>query len=338
MKNVLVLGSTGSMGRQTLDIIRKYSHKFNVIGLSCHTNARFFEKQMGEFKPEYGFCTFNDGHFGLFQEAVSKTDIVVNAIVGSAGFPFTCEAVKQGKEILLANKESLILGGSELLRVAGNNGARLIPLDSEHHAISQCLSLSSFRPKTVYLTCSGGPFYGKTEEELQYVTPEQAIRHPIWKMGQKISVDSATLMNKGFEIIEAMYLFHLSPEQIKVKIHPQSLVHAMVEFEDGVTLAKIAPANMRIVIEEALTGIFIYPPKVFDLNDGRYELSDPVPSSLTQGIYLGYQAALEGGNLPRKFCLANEQAVARFLAGQIRFLEIYQSAACALKSTTSAVF
>ena len=250
MKNIVVLGSTGSIGTQTIDVCRM--HGFGIRALSAGRNTELLEKQAREFQPEY-VCIFSEdaysdmkqrlsdtnikvlcGMDGLCSLARLKCDIVVNSVVGMVGLVPTLEAAKAGNDIALANKETLVAGGRLVTDCVKSNNVRLLPIDSEHSAIFQCLmGAGSNRPEKILLTASGGPFYGWTRDELSDVTVEQALRHPNWSMGAKITIDSATLMNKGLELIEAVRLFDVKPEQVEIVVHRQSIIHSAVEFADG---------------------------------------------------------------------------------------------------------
>ena len=270
MKNIVILGSTGSIGTQTLDVCRM--HGFGVKALSAGSNVELLEKQAREFHPEY-VCIFHEEYYpdmkqrlsdtdikvlcgmdGLCELARMECDIVVNSVVGMVGLVPTLEAAKSGNDIALANKETLVAGGKLVTDCMKQNHVRLLPIDSEHSAIFQCLmGAGENRPAKILLTASGGPFYGKTRDELADVTVEQALKHPNWSMGAKITIDSATLMNKGLELIEAVRLFDVKPEQVEIVVHRQSIIHSAVEFDDGAVIAQLGSADMRIPIQLALT-------------------------------------------------------------------------------------
>ncbi|MEP9409955.1 MAG: 1-deoxy-D-xylulose-5-phosphate reductoisomerase [Candidatus Brocadia sp.] len=342
MKNIVVLGSTGSIGKNTLEVVRNLKDKFRVIGLSSNSRWELLAEQIEEFKPRY--VALNDCQFvdklqhrfrynqlkirtgnGCLREIVSHhdVDIVVSAVVGAVGLPATIATVEQGKTLALANKESLVMAGHIVMPLARKN--QILPVDSEHSAIFQ--SLHSGRQaeiKRVILTASGGPFCDLPPDKLPDIKPEQALRHPTWQMGQKITIDSATLMNKALEVIEAKWLFGLKAEQIDVVIHPQSIIHSMVEFCDGSVIAQMGMPDMKVPIQYALT----YPERS-PLNVQPLDLSGI--GSLTfkkpdmekfPALRLGYQAAREGGTVGVTLNAANEVAVQAFLNGQIRFTEI----------------
>ena len=293
-KKLLILGSTGSIGTQTLEIVRNHPQRFEVAGLSANGNYKLLNKQIAEFKPkcaalsdeklsgkiDAGTKSFY-GRGGLVQMcSETEADIAVTAIVGLAGLPVTAECIKKGMAIALANKETLVGGGAYITNLAKEHSADIIPVDSEHSAIFQCLQNGTNRRavKKIILTASGGPFYGYSKDELNKVTPEMALKHPNWDMGGKITIDSATLMNKGLEVIEAKWLFGLEAHQIDVMVHRKSIVHSLVEFNDNSVLAQLGVPDMRIPIQYALT----YPervecsaPKLDLLNAGPLEFSKP---------------------------------------------------------------
>lgn len=332
MKAVTILGSTGSIGRQTLDVIRKL--KFKVKALSANRNIELLEKQIKEFKPEVvavmdrnkaaelqrkvGIEVY-EGLNGLIE--ISKYgDLVVNSLVGSVGVLPTINAIENGKDIALANKECLVIAGSFIMKLKEKMEVNLIPIDSEHSAIFQCIEALK-RVNRIILTCSGGPFRDLTKAELENVTVEDALKHPTWDMGKKITVDSATLMNKGFEVIEAHHLFNLPYEKIEVVIHPQSIVHGMVEFCDHSIKAQLSIPDMRIAIQYALT----YPERVdneirsLDLNALEFKKPN---LELFPCLGYAYEAGKLGGSLPAVLNAANEVAVEYFINKKIKFLDI----------------
>ena len=342
MKKLAILGSTGSIGRQTLDVVRnlnKNGEGIEVAALSCNTNIKLLEEQVKEFKPEAVVITspkyaepirlsnktkiyvgdssfkelFRDHHF----------DKVMVAVVGISGLVPTLEAIAQGSDILLANKETLVCGGELVIGAAEKHKVKLIPVDSEHSAIFQCLNGENPKEiKKLLLTCSGGPFYWK---QYEHVTVEDALKHPVWKMGKKITIDSATLMNKALEIIEAKYLFNVPASKIDVVIHPQGKIHSMVEFVDGSIKAQIGPSDMRHAIQYALT----YPKRVSNnfktldfLCRTVYEFFPPNCKRFPSLTY-GRIAAEEGDSWPVVLNAANEEAVAKFLKNEIQFRDIF---------------
>ena len=341
MKNIVILGSTGSIGTQTLDVCRM--HGFGVRALSAGSNTELLEKQAREFHPEY-VCIFNEDAFSDMKQRLSDTnvkvlcgmeglcelarldcDIVVNSVVGMVGLVPTLEAAKAGNDIALANKETLVAGGRLVTDCIKQNNVQLLPIDSEHSAIFQCLiGAGENRPSKILLTASGGPFYGKTRDDLREVTVEQALKHPNWSMGAKITIDSATLMNKGLELIEAVRLFDVRPEQVEIVVHRQSIIHSAVEFEDGAVIAQLGSADMRIPIQLALT----YPERLpspakklslFDVGQLTFGRAD-------EGTFTCLAAAKKAisleGNAPCIVNSANEAAVALFLDRKIKFLDI----------------
>lgn len=341
MKNIVILGSTGSIGTQTLDVCRM--HGFGVRALSAGSNTELLEKQAREFHPEY-VCIFNENAFSDMKQRLSDTnvkvlcgmeglcelarldcDIVVNSVVGMVGLVPTLEAAKAGNDIALANKETLVAGGRLVTDCIKQNNVQLLPIDSEHSAIFQCLiGAGENRPSKILLTASGGPFYGKTRDDLREVTVEQALKHPNWSMGAKITIDSATLMNKGLELIEAVRLFDVRPEQVEIVVHRQSIIHSAVEFEDGAVIAQLGSADMRIPIQLALT----YPERLpspakklslFDVGQLTFGRAD-------EGTFTCLAAAKKAisleGNEPCIVNSANEAAVALFLDRKINFLDI----------------
>lgn len=351
MKSIVILGSTGSIGTQTLDVCRM--HGFGVKALSASTNTAQLEKQAREFKPGY-VCVYSESAYpdmkqrladteikvlcgmeGLCELARLDCDIVVNSVVGMVGLLPTLEAAKAGNDIALANKETLVAGGNLVTDCVKEHGVKLLPIDSEHSAIFQCLmGAGDNRPEKILLTASGGPFYGKNTEELRGVTVEQALKHPNWSMGAKITIDSATLMNKGLELIEAVRLFGVRPEQVEIVVHRQSIIHSAVEFEDGAVIAQLGTADMRIPIQLALTypRRLPSPAKKLSLFDvGQLTFSKPDPETFTC-LGAAKRAISMEGNAPCAVNSANEAAVALFLAGKIGFLDIGEAVSGAMES------
>ena len=365
MKRVLIMGSTGSIGTQALEIIDNNQDKFRAVGLTCRSRVGSLIEQIRKYAPEaVSVGTEEDaekvrnefpgievywGDEGLVQIAQMDCDIVLNSLMGISGLAPTYKAIECGRDIALANKETLVAGGALVTALCRENGVRLLPVDSEHSAIFQCLegnggsacmneSSSMHRPiRRILLTASGGPFRGRTLESLRDVTIEQALNHPKWSMGSKITIDSATMMNKGLEVIEARWLFDVPAEKIDVHVHPQSIVHSMVEFCDGSVIAQMGLPDMKIPIGLALN----YPDRLEMLGDFAPDASDaPGAGSLdffTTGseltfekpdrkvfrcLELAYIAIREGGAMPVVLNGANEELVAMFLAGKIGFLDI----------------
>lgn len=344
MKKVAILGSTGTIGRNTLDVIRHHQKHFRVTALAAGSNIRLLEEQIREFRPEIvslerkedaelirnrfkkDSLRVTHGLDGALEIGGNPgNDIVVSAITGINGLKPTLAAVRAGKSVALANKESMVVAGSLLRAEARKSGARIIPVDSEHSGVFQCLAGEDRRNvKKVTLTASGGPFFRTALSELRKKTVEEALAHPRWKMGKKVTVDSATLMNKGLELIEARWLFDFKPGELDVLIHPQSIVHALVEMSDGSVLAQLSPTDMRIPIQFALTyperGDAILPP--LDLaRIGALEFY-PVEAQRYPLFRLATWALREGGSAAVALNAANEVAVEAFLARRIGFLAI----------------
>lgn len=344
MKKVAILGSTGTIGRNTLDVIRHHQKRFRVAALAAGSNIRLLEEQIREFRPEIvSLERKEDAEFirnrfkkdslrvtygldGVLEIGGNPgNDIVVSAITGINGLKPTLAAVRAGKSVALANKESMVVAGSLLRAEARKSGARIIPVDSEHSGVLQCLAGEDRRNvKKVTLTASGGPFFRTPLSELRKKTVEEALAHPRWKMGKKVTVDSATLMNKGLELIEARWLFDFKPGELDVLIHPQSIVHALVEMRDGSVLAQLSPTDMKIPIQFALTyperGDAVLPP--LDLaRTGALEFY-PVEAKRYPLIRLATWALREGGSAAVALNAANEVAVEAFLARRIGFLAI----------------
>jgi len=310
MKTIIILGSTGSIGRQTLDVIRASKNKFKVVGLSANTNKSLLEKQAKEFGAKW-ITTENPAEL-----ASKKCDIVVNAISGLAGLEPTLAALKVGNKIALANKESIVASGEKIMRLAMSG--QIVPVDSEHSSIYQCLVGRDINTvDKIILTCSGGPFLGKKKSELKNASASQALAHPTWSMGKKISVDSATLMNKGFEVIEAHHLFGIPYEKIEVLIHPQSIVHGMVVFKDGSIVAHASMPDMKIPIAYALGANVSF--SKLDLAGKNLNFLQP-----DHETFEGIKIALKYKNRGKKLVEANDEAVHKFLAGEIEFLDIYK--------------
>lgn len=350
VRNIIVLGSTGSIGTQTLDVARHLG--LNVAAVSGYNNDSLLEKQCREFKPVYCWVskekynslktaladtntkviTGDDALDGLAYE--QKADLLLNSLMGIRGLKPTLSAIESGKQVALANKETLVAGGSIVMRKAAEKGITILPVDSEHSAIFQCLQ-GGAKPKKILLTASGGPFYGKKREELKDITPSDALKHPNWNMGAKITIDSSTLMNKGLELIEAVHLFSVAPDDIEVIIHRESVIHSMVEFADNVVVAQLAQPDMRLCIQYALT----YPKRnvssvkeldFYSLGSLTFAKPDEQTFSL---LPLAREAIKKGGNLPAAINGANEAAVSLFLNGKIKYLDIFELVAKAAEKT-----
>lgn len=343
MKKIAILGSTGSIGTQTLDVVREQGD-IQVVAMAAGRNITLLEKQVREFHPKLVAVweekdanalknNLRDievnvvyGMEGLLEVSViPEAEILVTAIVGMLGIRPTIAAIEAGKDIALANKETLVTAGHLIMPLAARKGVAILPVDSEHSAIFQCLQgRADNKIHKILLTASGGPFRGKKREELSKVQVEDALKHPNWSMGRKITIDSATLVNKGLEVMEAKWLFGVELEQIQVVVHPQSVVHSMVEYADGAVIAQLGTPDMRLPIQYAL-----YYPSRRNLSGEKldfYQLSDltfEAPDTETfTGLKLAIQAMKQGGNVPTIFNAANEKAVALFLNRKISFLEI----------------
>lgn len=350
-QGLVVLGSTGSIGRQTLDVVRSLPGRFNVIGLAAGGNVTLLEEQAREFRPRFVRCEREGDYlrgrvsakWAEMEEmaAHADADLVVVATTGTAGLAPTLAALRAGKTVALANKEVLVMAGQLLTAEARRHKAQLRPIDSEHSAIWQCLW--GERPDTVeriVLTASGGPFRDTPPEELERVTAEQALRHPNWQMGQKITVDSATLLNKGLECIEARWLFDVPLEQIEVVLHRESIVHSLVEFRDGSVKAQLGAPDMRLPIQCALT----YPERLPGTTVPRLDLTrigtlnfGTPDMRLYPCLSLALEAGRRGGTFPAVLCAADEIAIQHFLAGHLRFTEIARVIEGALSAHGGAV-
>lgn len=345
MKYISILGSTGSIGTQTLDVVREHSHELKVCAITGNNNIKLLKEQILEFSPEL-VCVMNDekalklknmlpsnvtteimcGMEGLIAAAeFEKSEVIVTAISGMIGLKPTIAAIKKHKTIALANKETLVTGGSYIMNLAKEYNAEILPVDSEHSAIFQCLMANEKKAiNKIVLTASGGPFRGKDTEFLRNVTIEDALKHPNWSMGKKITVDSATLMNKGLEVIEAKFLFDVEPEQIEVVVHPQSIIHSGIEFTDHSTIAQLGLPDMRVPIQFAL----LYPRRV---QNSYKSLSLSEIGSLTfekpdmetfKCLRLAFDALRVGGTMPTVLNASNEACVNLFLNKKISFLDI----------------
>lgn len=342
MKKITILGSTGSIGTQTLDVIRENPHLFRVSALTCGSNTGLLAKQIEEFGPELVVTEKEEdalrlagefpevevswGRQGLIDAACCRCDMVLNALVGMRGLEPTYYAIQAGKDIALANKETLVAGGSLIMEAARRKGVKILPVDSEHSAIFQCLEGNTGRTfNKILLTASGGPFRGYSLEQLEKVTLKQALRHPKWTMGAKITIDSATMMNKGLEVIEARWLFDAPAEKIQILVHPQSIVHSAVEFEDKSVIAQLGVPDMRIPISLALG----YPDRLKSSQPGldffgqgaNLTFEEP-DKSVFRCIGFAYEAIKEGGSFPVVLNGANEVLVDLFLKEKIRFIDI----------------
>ena len=346
MKKIGILGSTGSIGTQTLEIVRNYREEIQVTALAAGSNAAALEEQIREFKPlvaalwDEKACRdlrervrdldvkILTGMEGLLEiAAMDEVEALVTAVVGMIGVRPTLTAIEHGKDILLANKETLVTAGHLLMPLARKKGVAILPVDSEHSAIFQSLNgEKKSQIRKILLTASGGPFRGKKREQLTGMQAEDALKHPNWNMGKKITIDSATLVNKGLEVMEAKWLFDVDLDQIQVVVQPQSIIHSMVEFTDGAVMAQLGTPDMKLPIQYAL----YYPERRYlggerlDFGSmGRLTFEEPDEETFL-GLPLAFQAARDGGSMPTVFNAANECAVSRFLHKQIRFLDIYE--------------
>ena len=347
MKKIAILGSTGSIGTQTLDVIRAHSDELEVVALAAGSNKERLKEQIREFHPE--LVSLSDekkaqelkeelageavevvcGMDGLIEVAgIDSADVVVTAVVGMMGILPTMEAIRKGKDIALANKETLVTAGHLIIPMAREYGVSFLPVDSEHSAIFQCLQ---GEPKKaldkILLTASGGPFRGKSAEFLETVTLEDALNHPNWSMGPKITIDSSTMVNKGLEVMEAKWLFGVDYSQIEVVIQPQSIIHSMVQYIDGAVIAQLGTPDMRVPIEYAL-----FYPERRSLPGDRLDFSklsqitfEKPDYKVFRGLSLAIEAGKTGGTMPTVFNAANERAVAKFLKGEIKYTDIVRS-------------
>ena len=354
MRKISILGSTGSIGTQTLDVVRKLPGEFKICVLATNSNVELFSKQVEEFQPELAVLADEDaykkftaektfantkveGGRQAFIDAAGYGDAesVVTSMSGFAGLEPTINAISHGKNIALANKETLVVAGEIIVNMAKDFNVKIFPVDREHGAIFQCLQgENSNDVEKILLTASGGPFRGKNLDELKDVTINEVLAHPTWNMGKKITVDSATLVNKGLEVIEAHWLYGVDYDNIQVVIHPQSIVHSMVEFRDGSIIAQLAEPDMRLPIQYALTFPNRLPSPINRLNFWQMkDLTFEEPDVKTfRGLKLAYEAGKIGGTMPCVLNAANEVAVNAFLRGEIKFLQIYDVIENALES------
>lgn len=344
MKQIVLLGSTGSIGTQTLEIVRAYSDRLSVAALAAGSSVEKMEQQIREFHPAVAVMWSEEaasdlrqrvadlpvrimsGMDGLLEiSCLEQADVVVTAIVGMIGIRPTIAAIRAGKDIALANKETLVTAGHIIMPLAKECGVSILPVDSEHSAIFQSLNGEpKDKIKKILLTASGGPFRGWTREQMAHVQVEDALKHPNWSMGRKITIDSATMVNKGLEVMEAGWLFDVKPDQIEVVVQPQSIIHSMVEYVDGAVIAQLGVPDMKLPIQYAL----FYPDRLpmqdnkidfFRLSQITFERPDP---DVFTGLQLAYDAFRQGGSMPTVYNAANEKAVNLFLNRKIRFLEI----------------
>ena len=345
MKNITILGSTGSIGTNALEVIRQKRDEFNVVALSGHTNYKLVMEQIKEFNPKYVSIGTEEGFEAIKKEfpevnlffgreglkklgELEETDIILTAVSGVIGIEATVEAIKKGKRIALANKETMVAGGAYINRLLKEYPeAEIIPVDSEHSALFQSLSAGRREDvKNLIITASGGSFRGKKRDELEEITVSEALKHPKWSMGKKITIDSSTLVNKGLEVIEAHELFGIDYDKIKVAVHPQSIVHSLVEYKDNAMVAQLGATDMKLPIQLAFT----YPEreestaleKLDLMKAGNLTFEEPDMETF-KGLPLAYRAGKTGGTMPVVFNAANEVAVELFMKEKIKFLEIY---------------
>lgn len=344
MKKIAILGSTGSIGTQTLSVIEEHADDFEVTALACGNNIRLLEEQMRKFRPKLVAVWSKEaaaslrvrtadlgipvetGMDGLLAVATyEESEILVTAIVGMLGIRPTIAAIKAKKTIALANKETLVTAGHLIIPLAAEYGVAILPVDSEHSAIFQSLQGNEENPiSKILLTASGGPFRGRKKQDLLHIQVEDALKHPNWSMGHKVTIDSSTLVNKGLEVMEAKWLFGVELEQIEVVVHPQSVIHSAVEYQDGAVIAQLGTPDMRLPIQYAL----YYPERrnlsgrrldLFEIADLTFEKPD---TDTFRGLALAYQAMEKGGNIPTVYNAANEKAVSLFLDRKISYPEI----------------
>jgi len=343
-KNIAILGSTGSIGRQSLEVIKNHPDRFGVEVLTAFNNTGLLIKQAKEFQPNVVVIA-NENKYAEVAEALrhepikifagtdalnqvvkmDSIDLVITAMVGYSGLIPTWHAIGAGKDIALANKETLVVAGDIITALAKEKNVNIFPVDSEHSAIFQCLVGEFMNPaEKIFLTCSGGPFRGKPVDELKKVTPADALSHPNWEMGNKITIDSATLINKGFEVIEARWLFGLPQNKIEVVVHPQSIIHSAIQFADGSVKAQLGLPDMKLPIQYALS----FPERLgnnfprFSFFDYPHFTFEPPDTKIFRNLALSYLALKQGGNMPCILNAANEVAVEAFLEGKISFLQM----------------
>ena len=355
MKNISILGSTGSIGTQTLEVVKANVDRFAIKALAAYSNDRLIEAQMNEFNPElvvlvdeaaakrlqeryHGEIRILSGKAGLIEAAVlGSVDVVVTSLVGFAGLEPTVAAIRAGKNIALANKETLVVAGELIMKMAKEYDVSILPVDSEHSALFQCLQGEEHEKiAKIILTCSGGPFRGKKRTELEGVSIADCLKHPNWAMGKKITTDCASLANKGLEVIEAKWLYDVDYDQIEVIVHPQSIIHSMIEYVDGAVMAQLGMPDMRLPIQYALT----YPhreamhfPKLnfAEMTALTFEKPD---TETFEALALAYRAGKTGGTMPCVFNAANEVAVNAFLKGELPFLAISEVIKSAMNNHT----
>ena len=342
MRRIVILGSTGSIGRQTLDIVRAFRSEFEVVGLAAGNNVGLLREQIAEFRPRYIWCNappapLPDGVAVLPMDemvALPEVDQVMVALMGAVGLGPTLGALRAGKQVALSNKEPIVMAGPALKEAERKHGGAILPVDSEPSAIWQCLQGEDNHIRRLLITASGGPFRRTPLSDLDAVTPAQALRHPTWRMGDKITIDSATLMNKAFEVIESHWLFGVPWDDIAVVVHPQSTIHSMVEFDDGSVKAQLGPPSMRLPIQYAL----FYPQRFANDEIPRLDIGTawsldfaPLEPERYPCFDLAIAAGRQGGTAPAVLSAADEVAVQAFLDGVIRFTDIYRVVAQTLE-------
>ncbi len=353
-RKIVLLGSTGSIGTQTLDVVRNNPEDLKVVGIAANRSVDMVEQQVREFNPKY-VCMFDEkaaedlkikladmpvkvlsGMEGLVEiSQVKEADTVLTAVVGMIGIRPTIAAIESGKDIALANKETLVTAGHIIMPLAAKNNVKILPVDSEHSAIFQSLNGEpADKLEKILLTASGGPFRGKKRDELVNMTVDDALKHPNWDMGPKVTIDSASLVNKGLEVMEAKWLFGVDLDQIQVVVQPQSIIHSMVQFVDGAVMAQLGVPDMKLPIQYAL----FYPDRMpmsekrldfFELGSMTFEKPD---TETFRGLQLAYDAARAGGSMPTVFNAANEMAVKKFINREIKFLDIYTMISSAMEN------
>jgi 1-deoxy-D-xylulose-5-phosphate reductoisomerase len=341
-KKIAILGSTGSIGTNALKVIDAFGGKYEVVALTAHNNIELLAEQVKKYQPKIAVVT-NPDKVEKFRKIIGQTnieiysdltlacgneiDVVIAAVVGAAGLGAILNAAKAGKTLAIANKEPLVIAGSLLTKIVKESGAKILPVDSEHSAVFQCLQAGDVSEvNRIILTASGGPFRGATKEQIQNATLEQALAHPTWNMGKKITVDSATMMNKALEVIEAKWLFDVPAEKIDILVHPESIVHSMVEFVDGSVIAQMSPPDMCLPIQYALT----YPNRIKGITKhlrleeiGKLTFEKP-DMEVFKALKIGYEVAKTDGTAAAVFNAANEAAVKEFLEGKIKFVNIVE--------------
>lgn len=338
-RKISILGSTGSIGRQALEVIEKLHDKFEIIALSAGQNTDLLNEQIKKFKPKYACAQSREliqgAHYISLDEICSnkENDIILAAVSGTVGLKPVLTAIENGIDIALANKETLVTAGDIVMKMAAENNVKIIPVDSEHCAIHQCIKDASQVEKLI-ITASGGPFLHKSIEEINNATVEQALNHPRWNMGKKITVDSATLMNKGLEIIEAHHLFNMPYEKIDVVVHPQSIVHSAIEYKDGSVIAQLGLPSMHLPIQYAIT----YPERLEGIKSHSFSFSDIARLDFEAPDFdkfpclkLAYEAGKSGGSATACLNVANEEAVFAFLKNRIKLCDIYKITTIALE-------